>query len=376
MVLLYLLFKNCYILTFIFDALRLPIGKANGIYKNTIPEDLAAFLLVEILKRNSLRGDEIEEVIMSNAFGTGGNMARYASFKAGIPETIPAFTVDFQCAGGLKVIEIAQAILSKKNLILAGGMESKSLAPKKAYQVNDERNTSESGIYVTAKFSPNQSADFPLIDAAERVVLKYEISKNEMMKWAENSHLKAIDARKSGILDSFLVKISDTDFDQSIKSGINLQKHCTPDLIDRTVSAHFNDGAACVLMGKENSNLIPKAKILAIESIGYDPEYAPEGVIPVVKLLLKNANISLNEIDLFEINESFALIPLIFAKEFGVEKNKINVLGGNLAYGHPFGASGTINLIHLLAALNPKQKGIVAIPAAGGLATAMLIEKM
>ena len=126
-------------------------------------------------------------------------------------------------------------------------------------------------------------------------------------------------------------------------------------MIDRTVSAHYNDAAACILLGNTNSKLIPIAKIIASVSVGVHPDFAPEGVIFATKKLFETSEIKIEEVDLFEINESFALIPLIFAKVFGVEKSNINVLGGNLAYGHPFGASGTINLIHLIASLKYKK---------------------
>ncbi|MCP9763395.1 thiolase family protein [Lacihabitans soyangensis] len=365
---------------YIYDAIRVPIGKANGIYKNILPENLAAFLIQKLLTRNNLSNLEIEEIILANAFGTGGNMARYASLSAGLDESISAFTIDSQCSGGLKSVELGASLIksSSRKLLIVGGMESKSLAPKKAYQSNDERFDTSKEFFTTAKFSPNQVGDFPLLEAAKNVAIKYKITKEEMLIWANDSHRKASLAQENGILDLFVEKIEKNHSDQSIRPGIDLARLATNDLIDRTVSAHYNDAAACILLGNTNSKLIPIAKIIASASIGVHPEFAPEGVIFATKMLFENSEIKMEEVDLFEINESFALIPFIFAKVFGVEKSKINVLGGNLAYGHPFGASGAINLIHLIASLKYKKLkyGLAVIPAAGGQATAVLIENI
>jgi acetyl-CoA acetyltransferase family protein len=357
-----------------------PIGKANGIYKNILPENLAAFLIQNLLVRNNLSSIEIEEVILSNAFGTGGNMARYASLSAGLDESISAFTIDSQCSGGLKSVELGASLIKSaaRKLLIAGGMESKSLAPKKAYQSNDERFDSNKDFYTTAKFSPDQVGDFPLLEAAKNVALKYQITKEAMLLWANDSHRKASLAVEKRILDFFVKKIDKNHSDQSIRPGIDLARLSTNDLIDRTVSAHYNDAAACILMGNANPKLKPMAKVIASASVGLHPDFAPEGVIFATEKLFESSKIKIEEVDIFEINESFALIPLIFAKVFEAEKSKINVLGGNLSYGHPFGASGAINLIHLIASLKYKKQkyGLAVIPAAGGQATAVLIENI
>lgn len=365
---------------YIYDAIRVPIGKANGIYKNILPENLAAFLIRKLMERNQFQSIEIEEVILANAFGTGGNMARYASLSAGLPEIISAFTIDSQCSGGLKSVELGFALLKSlhRKLMIVGGMESKSLAPRKAYQSHDERFDSNQEFFATAKFSPNQVGDFPLLEAAKTVALKYGIAKEKMLVWANLSHQKAFFAQEKGILKPFIEKISEKHSDQSIRAEIDLFMLTTNDLIDRTVSAHYNDAAACILIGNTYEKLKPMAKIIATASVGCRPKHAPEGVIFATKKLFENSKIGMEQIELFEINESFALIPLIFAKVFEIDTAKINVLGGNLAYGHPFGASGAINLIHLIASLKFKKLkyGLAVIPAAGGQATAVLIENI
>jgi acetyl-CoA C-acetyltransferase len=372
-------------LVYIIDALRLPIGKANGIYKNILPEKLVAFLLKALVLRNNLVPQQISEIVLANAFGTGGNMARYASLLAGLPDFVSSFTLDAQCSGGLKAVEIGAAIVNYQNnsLVISGGLESKSLEPKKFYHKNDERSDTTSLQFQVAKFSPNQKSLSPLLDAASLTADFFDISKMEMMDWTVKSHKKAILAKENGALNSYMLSMDQSHFDQSIKQDLTLEKLYelgSLNKIDFTNSAHYNDGAALVLLANQKymeAHSCPfLAKIIATSSVGFKPEMAPSAINEAIKAVLNQTNLSCENIDLFEINESFAVTPVAFAKEFDVEHNKINALGGNLAYGHPFGASGTINLIHLIASLHfyKKKRGLVAIPAAGGLATAMLIE--
>ncbi len=372
-------------MVYVIDALRLPIGKANGIYKNIFPEKLIAFLLKALVVRNNLHPQQISEIVLANAFGTGGNMARYASLLAGLPDFVSSFTLDSQCSGGLKAVELGAALVNFQNnsLVIAGGLESKSLEPIKFYHKNDERSNAACLQFDVAKFSPNQISLTPLLDAANATADFFDITKLEMMDWTVKSHKKAILAREKGALIPYLEKIEPHHFDQSIKLNLTLEKLYelgSLSKIDFTNSAHFNDGAALVLLANQNyvnnHSCSFLARIIASSSVGFKPEMAPSALIEAVKLVLNQANLTCENIDLFEINESFAVTPLAFAKEFSVGHNRINVLGGNLAYGHPFGASGTINLMHLIASLrlNKKKRGLVAIPAAGGLATAMLIE--
>lgn len=366
---------------YIHQALRLPIGKANGIYKGTIPEALMAAVLKEIQARAGVLPDEL---ILANAFGTGGNMGRYASLLAGFPETIPVTTIDSQCSGGLRAVELACAVLGSGHAerVIAGGMESRSMAPLKSYRDGDPRKTGP--YYTTAVFAPGGPAagDPPagepdtLLKAAEKTALKHRISKAEMLRWTEDSHRKAANPEIQNLLHPFIHRLAPEHRDQSVRPGTDFNALSTGQLIDRTVSAHYNDGAAAVLLGNRPENAL--AKVVAAYTTGWDPRFAPEAVLPATAGVLEKAGFTPDDIDIFEVNESFSLIPAIFAKEFNVRPDRINVAGGNLAYGHPFGASGTINLIHLIAALKWKnaKRGLVVLPAAGGLATAMIIENV
>ncbi len=356
---------------YIQQALRLPIGKANGIYKDTIPEALMAAVLNELQARAGVLPDEL---ILANAFGTGGNMGRYASLLAGFPETVPVTTIDSQCSGGLRAVELGCAVLGSGHAerVIAGGMESRSMAPLKSYRDGDPRKTGP--YYTTAVFAPGEPGT--LLKAAENTALKHRISKAEMLQWTQESHRKASDPEIQNLLRPFIHRLAAGHQDQSIRPGTDFRALSTGELIDRTVSAHYNDGAAAVMLGNRPENAL--AKIVATYTTGWDPRFAPEAVLPAAAGVLRKAGFTAGDIDIFEVNESFSLIPAIFAKEFRVGPGKINLLGGNLAYGHPFGASGTLNLIHLVAALKWKnaKRGLVVLPAAGGLATAMIIENV
>ncbi len=372
--------------TYLIEGLRLPIGKKNGIYKTIIPEVFTGYLLKKIIEKYPYLQNEVDEIILGCALGTGGNMARYTALEAGFPETVPAFTVDAQCASGLKAIILADyQIKAGANCIIAGGMESNSLAPKRQYLPHDQRFIDESTFFNEASFAPLSFGESSLINAAENVAKQFNISKNEMMQWAVESNEKANSAFGNDYLKNAIVQFREWHKDQTIKPDLTferLEKAQTNQLIDHTNTAHLHDGAAVNIVVSENfcreNNIKPNFKIIATATVAGQPNLAPMGVIWATDKLLQKTGHKIDEIDLFEVNESFAVNALAFAQYFQVKHSKMNIFGGNLSFGHPFGASGAINLLHLMEAMKVKnvKKGIVAIAAAGGLGMAVLIEKI
>lgn len=370
--------------TFIVEGLRLPVGKANGLYKNIIPEVFASHILKQFLLKYPFLQNELGELILGCALGTGGNMARFATLEAGFSEKIPAYTIDAQCASGLKAIILADnQIKAGASCVLAGGMESNSLAPKRTYQPNDQRFIDENNSFSQASFAPDNFGDSSLLKAAENVALKHNISKELMMKWTAQSHQKALQAVESGYFKDIILPYLGNEKDQTLKSNLtfeSLQKSQSLQLIDYTNSAHLHDGAAIHFLASEQFchqfALKPTFQIIATATTGGLPNLAPMGVIWAVENLLQKTGLKPDEIDLYEVNESFAINVLAFAQHFQVKHDKINTFGGSLAFGHPFGASGAINLLHLMSAMKVKnaKRGIVSIAAAGGLGMAVLIE--
>lgn len=375
-------------MAYIIDGLRVATGKAGGYYKTVLPETLVAVLLDSLITRNTVNPSELDEVLLANSFGTGGNMARYAALLSDIPAVVPATTIDMQCSGGLKSVVMANAMIESgsHSLIMAGGMESNSLATEKTYHVNDPRfDQYPDGKYRIAKFSPEQTGSEPLLEAAKKAAIIYDITKREMLEWTVKSFEKASAAWESGFMEDIVFSVFGMGPDQTLKPGLTVEKLKrlqTDQLIDFTNTAHHHDGAAVLLLADEASvlknNWKPKARIVTSVSIGGDPGLAPLGPIWATEKLLEKDGINIQDIDLLEINESFALKPLAFSKKFGVDQDKINVLGGNLAFGHPFGASGAMNLLHLVKALEVKDKklGLVAMGAAGGQGVAVLMERL
>lgn len=375
--------ENC---SYIVEGIRLPIGKVNGIYKRVIPEVFTAELMKYFLQKYPYLKHETDELILGCALGTGGNMARFTALEAGFHENMPAFTIDAQCASGLKAVILANSqIKSGANCIIAGGMESNSLAPKRQYQPNDQRFIDANSFYTQASFAPDKFGDASLLKAAENVALTYQITKEKLLEWAVESHAKASKSIHNEFLKKVIIPFENYTADQSIKADITyerLKATETQNLIDHTNTVHLHDGACVHLLASESfckqHQLKPSFKILSTATTAGPANMAPMGVIWAVEKLLNITGQNIDAIDLFEVNESFVVNAVAFAQHFQVNTSKMNIFGGNLAFGHPFGASGAINLLHLMQAMKYQNAklGVVSIAAAGGLGMAVMLEKL
>ncbi|MGK0139769.1 MAG: acetyl-CoA C-acetyltransferase [Algoriphagus sp.] len=368
-------------MTFIYDAIRVPTGKKSGWYKNILPEELAAFLIDELIQRNNL-GEHDLELILGNAIGTMGNMARNAALRSNLKVDILASTVDLQCGGAYQALKNAMSlsIATPNTLLITGGMESNSLMPQRSYHKNDPRNTG--AIHIDkAEFSPHSSVS--LEHSAEKLANDYGISKTEMMTWTVESHKRASVYQKTDSYNRHIVSFKGlSGKDQMTKKNLtlkHLQKLETEALIDRTTSADFHDGAGLLLIGGQKIiHKRPIAKVVDIQILGIEPDDSPRGCILATEKLLSKNGLRVSDIDVYEVNESFASKPLAFARHFGIDDALINLMGGNLAMGHPYSASGVLNMINLLAALKLKKKkiGLVSAGIAGGYGAAVLIENL
>jgi acetyl-CoA C-acetyltransferase len=372
---------NCYVI----DSLRLPIGKQGGMYKRILPEQLAGFLIKNLVAKNNIEPSHIEQVILGAALGTGGNMARYAALDAGLPHMVFASTVDSQCVSGLAAIAQGwRAVLNGANIVLAGGMESCSLAPKRQYAAQDPRFTGD-GSYEQASFAPDAYGAAGLFEAASRVAEQYGFSKTKLQQQSILSHQRAIQAQDNTYFNNQIWPWQNQLTDQSPRAHLSLEKLQALEkepLTDFTTAAPKADAAAVAMLASEqyctDNNINPSYRICHIAEVGLEPSSAPLATLAAVSKLLALANMPVTAVGLFEIGESFAVNPLVFAQKFDIDPAKINIFGGNLAYGHPFGASGAILFGHLLAAMSMAnvQYGIAALPAAGGLGIAVLVERI
>jgi len=372
---------------FLIDGLRLPVGKAGGLYKTVIPERFTAHLLRTFREKYPILDTELDELLLGTAVGTGGNPARYALLEAGFSPNIPATTLDFQCGAGLRALVAGEAQLKsgQASCLLVGGMESASLAPRRQYHPRDERFTGESDFYERAAFAPEKFGGSDLIEAAENVALACGISKEDLMAWTAESHRRAAQTLTEEHLKTSIVPWGEVWKDQPIRPNLRietLRAGQTQRLTDHTTAAHRHDGAGLLLLGNldfcEKAGLRPAFRVVASALAGGPPHLAPLGVIWATEKLLVQTGRAISEIDWFEVNESFAVKPLAFVRHWGLPAEKINRFGGNLAYGHPFGASGAINTLHLMRALTLTggRFGVVTAAAAGGLGVAVLIENL
>lgn len=314
--------------------------------------------------------------------------------EAGLPFNVSGTTIDFQCGSSLKAINLAASLIKsgEKDLIIVGGAESTSLAPNKQYNPRDKRYKGKDVFYKRAQFSPCSIGDPDMMEGAENVANHFNIERKAMDDWAVESHIKALKARRENKLKDIIFSIkNDKNLiteDESIrnKPSLELMKRALPILGQRgTITAAnaclTHDGAALIVMASEEAvkkyNLKPRALWVGGDSCGVDPNLFPLGAISATQKLLKSHDLNINNIDLIEINEAFAVKVLAFLKYFNLQEEKVNVFGGALAYGHPYGASGAIIMLHLLEALKDKNKkiGLATLGVAGGLGVASIIER-
>lgn len=372
---------------YILGGLRSFIGLKNGVYKNILPEILGSEVLKELIAKYNLT--DIDEIICGNAVGTGGNITRLMALNAGISEEVPAFTVDMQCASSSVSIDIAFSKISSGqcDLIIAGGFESSSTQPARAYNKNDVRYNEENPTFSVAQFSPNEIGENVMLQGAERIVENENISKEELDFWTLESHARAKKAKDEDVLKDVIVSVNKSFCDEGIREKINqrLLDRMKPLLYEGgklTVgnTCLINDGAAYVVLCSkrflQKSNMKPKAKIIKTTLSGSNPLTSPASAIKATDKLLDSLNLNYADISAFEFNEAFGVIDVIFQRRNPHLIDRYNILGGALAYGHPYGASGAIIMLHLLKSLEKVdgKYGISAIAAAGGVASAILIK--
>jgi acetyl-CoA C-acetyltransferase len=374
-------------------AKRTPIGKIGGILSTLEPEKLLAPLIQYIVTETNLPKDMIDDVIIGNVVGPGGNIARVSALEADLPITVPGVTIDRQCGSGLEAINIAARLIQSGagEVYLAGGVESTSRAPWKMAKPQTLMGIPE--LYTRAHFTPNSYGDPDMGIAAENVAKKYAISREEQDRFSLKSHQKAIHSQKTGRFDQEIVPLqvkgewitkdecprSNTSIEKLSKLPPVFQEHGT---VTAGNACPLNDGAALVLiMSLEKCrelNLKPILRVVDAQAAGVDPNYLGIGPIPAVQKVLKRQQLTVDNIDVVEFNEAFASQVLASLKELQIPLDKVNRGGGALAIGHPFGASGAMLMTRLCAEMlhNPYKKGIATLGIGGGIGLATLVESV
>lgn len=383
------------------SALRTPIGTYKGSLKDLSADKLGALAIKEAIHKSNLNSDQIDEVIMGHVLtsGLGQNPARQASIHAGIPVSKPAHIINQVCGSGLRsIVSGFQSIkLEENKIIVSGGQENMSRAPHSLFY-RENKKLEESKLIDTMINDglTDSFNDYHMGVTAENVAEKFQISRDEQDSFALNSQKKAQDAENKKKFKDEIIKLQINnnkenvifDKDEHPRNNLiidDLKRLKTIFKENGTVtpgnSSGINDGAAAtVLMTRKQAELKsiePLVKVVSWASCGVEPSLMGLGPIPAVKEALNKADWSINDVDLFEINEAFAAQSIAVIKELKIPGEKVNVNGGAIALGHPIGASGTrilVTLIHEMIKQN-KNKGCAALCIGGGMGIAMCVER-
>ncbi len=357
---------------FIVDALRTPIGKHGGALSAVRPDDLAAHVIAAVIARQKLPPERIDEVIFGCANQAGEdnrNVARMATLIAGLPDSVPGVTVNRLCGSGLEACTQAARMikLGEADLVLAGGVESMTRAPWSMPKPAAGFPTGKIEAYDTSLGwrypNPRLEKLFPLEqmgETAENVRERYGISREAQDQLALESHKKAVAAWNEGRFDAEVVPLEvpqkkgaalRVERDEGPRADSTLDKLASLKPAFRaggTVTAgnasSLNDGAACLVLASERAlkelSLVPLARYVLGASAGVDPRTMGLGPVPATKKLLARAGLRAADIDLWELNEAFAVQVLACAQDLAAPLERINVNGGAIAIGHPLGCSG------------------------------------
>lgn len=391
----------------IVDAIRSPTGraKAGGAFVDMHPTELLAQILRGIVTRNGIDAGTVDDVMIgcvSQVSEQSATPGRVAWLAAGLPAHVPSTTIDRKCGSSQQAVHFAaQAIMAGvADIVIAGGIESMSRVPMGSARVGRD------------PFGPSFHARYPGITgqgvAADLVAAKWGISREEMDRYALESHLRAEAARLSGQFAREILPISVPDGsggnilverDQTIRADSTLERLALlkPSFEEANLSERFPqirwnttsgnssqicDGASALLIMSEKKatelNLKPRARLVAFDAVGDDPLLMLTAPIPATQRILKKCGLTLDDITHFELNEAFASVPLAWQKELHVDSARLNPCGGAIALGHPLGASGTRLMTTMLNALERTggRYGLQTMCEAGGMANATIIERL
>ena len=394
----------------IVDAVRTPMGRHGGILKDIRTDDLAAFIIAQLVKRTGISAEEVEDVYFgcTNQAGEDSrNVARNASLLAGIPYTVPGTTINRLCGSGLEAINQAGRAIETDHgdLFIAGGVESMTRGPwvmgKSAVPFQRGNVTAYDSSLGWRFPNPRMGELYSLInngETAENVAEKYQIGRKEQDVFALESHRKAVRANEEGIFKDEIAPVEPPqkkggtlvyDKDEGPRADTSLEKLATlkPSFKkDGTVTAgnssQISDGAAALLVttaGKAGAlRLKPMVRIVASAAAGVHPNYMGIGPIPATQKVLKRAGLTIDQIDLVEINEAFASQSLACIKELGLDAKRVNVNGGAIALGHPLGCSGARIMTSLIHEMKKRgsRYGLATMCIGVGQGIATIVERV
>ncbi|WP_394140175.1 acetyl-CoA C-acyltransferase [Cytobacillus oceanisediminis] len=356
----------------IVKAKRTPIGKVNGMLKAKQPHELAAPLLKHLAQGVE---EKVHDVILGNVVGPGGNIGRLSALEAELPLSVPGLTLDRQCSAGLEAIRMACYYIQggAGTCYIAGGTESTSTSPYPS----------------RARFSPDKIGDPDMGLAAEYVAEIYGVSRESQDEYARLSYERSWNAYEQGLLEKEIITIENNRLDEEFFKRRKMEallKRAKPIFKqDGTVTAAnscgIHDGASAVLVMEEEAarkhGLKPILRFADSEVAGVHPHYPGFAPVPAIQAILERNYLTIEDIDLIEINEAFASKIVACANELSIPYDKLNVNGGALTIGHPYGASGAImvnRLFYEVQRRNSAKYVLAAIGSGGGIGVVVLFE--
>lgn len=387
---------------YILSAVRTPIGKFGGSLASLTAADMGVVAARAAMERAGVQPAQVEETIFGNARQAGGgpNPARQISVRSGVPQEVPAFTVNKACASGLKSIALAyqSILLGDANCVLAGGTESMSRLPyyleaRWGFRLGNQELVD--GMYRDGFFCP--LAKMVMGETAEVLAEQYKITRDEQDEYALMSQTRAGRAIAAGRFNDELAPVTI----ESKKGALTFDRdeHPFPDAsleklgklapvfsktgtVTAGNSSGITDGAAAVVIAGEQfvkrNNLKPLARIAAVSSVGVDPRTMGIGPVPALRKLEEKHNLKLQDFGLIEMNEAFAAQVIACDRELNLNRDKLNVNGGAIAIGHPIGCTGTritVTLLHEMLKRNTKR-GVATLCVSGGMGMALALENV
>lgn len=367
-------------------ARRTPIGTAGGALQAVPLEHLTAPVLRALLDDLGASPDQVDDVVLGNVMGPGGNPARVAALAAGLGEHVTGLTVDRQCGSGLEAVNLAATLVSagRGRLVLAGGAESPSTAP---WRLTRAHGPKPPQIYERAPFAPAGFADPDMGEAAELVAREAGVSRTRQDAYAVRSHARAVDAQNAGRFAAEIVPIDAVDTDERPRPGFTearLARFPPAFAADGTVTAAnscgINDAAAAVAIVPESlRGGRPGLRMLDWECAGVEPARPGLGPVPTVRRLLDRSGITAGQLGVVEFNEAFAGQVLACLDALGIDEDTVCPDGGAIALGHPWGASGAVLMVRLFSRMvrrDGPRYGLATLGIGGGMGIATLVERV
>lgn len=377
---------------YIVGAVRTPVGTKKGALKDVHPADLGAHVLKELVNRTGVDPSAVEDVIMGCVMQVGPqslDIARTAWLSAGLPENVPGVTIDRQCGSSQQAIHFAaQGVLSgTQDLVVAAGVEQMAVVPmgSSVAMALEKGMPFPYGDGWAERYGQQEVSQFR---GAQLMAEKWGYKRRDLEEFALESHQRAAKAIENGVFDREIAPIAGLSKDEGARPDTTLEKMAELKPLregwDLTaaVASQISVGASSLLIASEEAvkrhNLTPRARIHTLAVCGSDPVYMLTGPIPATEKALAKSGLKIDDIDVFEVNEAFAPVPMAWAKDTGASLEKTNPNGGAIALGHPLGATGGILMTKLLHELERSggRYGLQTMCEGGGQANATIIERV